>query len=190
MEDFDKNMHFNFDLVDTVIVRESNYNLHVGHVVYVEYGTHPIITSRRVGDKLYLDFAMPIAKGGVVVDNAISNSSTNPVQNHVVKAYIDENKSVFKKLLYNAEGVSSYTSAGCFADYDLLVCRGNTDGIGVPMDFTVLLRLKEETDGQTTVQLDDGRFYNEFVFTDNGFYTSNYTGESSGRIFAVYGIKF
>ena len=175
-------------MVDTVIVKESNFNLYIGNVTFVEYGKQPTVTSRRDGDKLYLDFVMPISKGGVVVDGAMSDTSTNPVQNGVIKAYVDGGRGKFDRLVFDEEGLESYTSSNCFKNYDLLFCRANTDGVGVPMDISVIRKVIDEK-GSTSVQLDDGRSCSVFTFHNSGFYVTDYSAESSGRIYAVYGVK-
>ena len=190
MADFDKNMHFNFDLVDTVIVRESNYDLHIGDIQYVDNLQQPSITTRREGDKLYLDFIMPIAKGGIVVDRFVSASSSNPIQNNSIKSYVDGNKPLFWKEFFDVNGQSSYEEEGCFKDYQLLFCRGKAHDAGVETDFTVILRYTAYVEGKTSVRLSDGSVYSDFAFDDNGFTLTGYNGETPGKIVAVFGLRF
>ena len=84
----------------------------IGNVTTSAPGTSASVTNRGTPSAAVLDFVLPKGKdgadGGVTVDAALSDSSTNPVQNKVIKAALD-NRAVL-------DDVNTFTSPNHFND--------------------------------------------------------------------------
>ena len=93
----------------------------IGNVTTSAPGTAASVTNRGTPSAAVLDFVLPKGKdgadGGVTVDDTLSDTSTNPVQNKVVKAALD-NRAVLDESntftspnhfddIYMADGLSS-----------------------------------------------------------------------------------
>lgn len=84
----------------------------IGNVTTSAPGTAASVTNRGTPSAAVLDFVLPKGKdgadGGVTVDDTLSDTSTNPVQNKVVKAALD-NRAVL-------DDVNTFTSPNNFDD--------------------------------------------------------------------------
>lgn len=84
----------------------------IGNVTTSAPGTSASVTNRGTPSAAVLDFVLPKGKdgadGGVTVDAALSDSSTNPVQNKVIKAALD-NRAVL-------DDANTFTSPNRFDD--------------------------------------------------------------------------
>lgn len=84
----------------------------IGNVTTSAPGTAASVTNRGTPSAAVLDFVLPKGKdgadGGVTVDDTLSDTSTNPVQNKVVKAALD-NRAVL-------DDVNTFTSPNHFDD--------------------------------------------------------------------------
>lgn len=84
----------------------------IGSVTTSAPGTSASVTNRGTSSAAVLDFVLPKGKdgadGGVTVDDTLSDTSTNPVQNKVVKAALD-NRAVL-------DDVNTFTSPNHFDD--------------------------------------------------------------------------
>lgn len=84
----------------------------IGNVTTSAPGTAASVTNRGTPSAAVLDFVLPKGKdgadGGVTVDAALSDSSTNPVQNKVIKAALD-NRAVL-------DDANTFTSPNRFDD--------------------------------------------------------------------------
>ena len=82
----------------------------IGSVTTSAPGTSAQVTNRGTSSAAVLDFVLPKGKdgadGGVTVDDTLSDISTNPVQNKVVKSALD-NRAVLDGSNYMADGMSS-----------------------------------------------------------------------------------
>ena len=93
----------------------------IGNVTTSAPGTAASVTNRGTSSAAVLDFVLPKGKdgadGGVTVDDTLSDTSTNPVQNKVVKVALD-NRAVLDERntftspnnfddIYMADGISS-----------------------------------------------------------------------------------
>lgn len=67
--------------------------IRIGSVYTGEPGTNASVTNSGTASNVVLDFTLPRgnngADGGIVVDTAMSDTSTNPVQNKVIKVALD-----------------------------------------------------------------------------------------------------
>ena len=67
--------------------------IRIGSVYTGEPGTNASVTNSGTASNVVLDFTLPRgedgADGGIIVDTALSDTSTNPVQNKVIKAALD-----------------------------------------------------------------------------------------------------
>ena len=72
----------------------------IGNVTTSAPGTSASVTNRGTSSAAVLDFVLPKGKdgadGGVTVDEELSSTSTNPVQNKVVKAALDDKANLNK----------------------------------------------------------------------------------------------
>ena len=84
----------------------------IGNVTTSAPGTSASVTNRGTSSAAVFDFVLPKGKdgadGGVTVDEALSNTSVNPVQNRAVKAALD-NRAVL-------DDVNTFTSPNNFDD--------------------------------------------------------------------------
>ena len=84
----------------------------IGNVTTSAPGTAASVTNRGTPSAAVLDFVLPKGKdgadGGVTVDDTLSDTSTNPVQNKVVKAALD-NRAVLDES-------NTFTSPNLFGD--------------------------------------------------------------------------
>lgn len=84
----------------------------IGNVTTSAPGTAAQVTNRGTSSAAVLDFVLPKGKdgsdGGVTVDEELSSTSTNPVQNKIVKAALD-NRAVL-------DDVNTFTSPNNFDD--------------------------------------------------------------------------
>ena len=84
----------------------------IGNVTTSAPGTSASVTNRGTSSAAVLDFVLPKGKdgadGGVTVDEELSSTSTNPVQNKIVKAALD-NRAVL-------DDVNTFTSPNNFDD--------------------------------------------------------------------------
>lgn len=84
----------------------------IGSVTTSAPGTSANVTNSGTSSAVVLDFVLPKGKdgadGGVTVDDALSNTSVNPVQNRAVKAALD-NRAVL-------DDVNTFTSPNNFDD--------------------------------------------------------------------------
>lgn len=92
----------------------------IGNVTTSAPGTSASVTNRGTPSAAVLDFVLPKGKdgadGGVTVDDTLSATSTNPLQNKVVKAALD-NRAVL-------DDVNTFTSPN---NFDIIYMK---DGIG------------------------------------------------------------
>lgn len=92
----------------------------IGNVTTSAPGTSASVTNRGTSSAAVLDFVLPKGKdgadGGVTVDDTLSATSTNPLQNKVVKAALD-NRAVL-------DDVNTFTSPN---NFDIIYMK---DGIG------------------------------------------------------------
>lgn len=84
----------------------------IGNVTTSAPGTSASVTNRGTSSAAVFDFVLPKGKdgadGGVTVDDTLSDSSTNPVQNKVIKAALD-NRAVL-------DDANTFTSPNRFDD--------------------------------------------------------------------------
>ncbi len=180
---------FNFDFADAVIIRECIGNIKIGNVRTVQYGEEPSVSARLDGEKIALDFVLPLPEGCTAVDSAMSNYSTNPVSNNVLKSYIDENKSTFTKIFVDKAGKTEYSYSSGFSKFDFLICYASPTGSSAPMSSTVAVKYISDAGVNLEMQVADDAHYAKFVFHPNGFYSSGYSGSTAGKIYALYGVK-
>lgn len=92
----------------------------IGNITTSAPGTSASVTNRGTSSAAVLDFVLPKGKdgadGGVTVDDALSDSSTNPVQNKVIKAALDNRAAL--------DDVNTFTSPN---NFDIIYMK---DGIG------------------------------------------------------------
>lgn len=79
----------------------------IGNVTTSAPGTSAQVTNRGTSSAVVLDFVLPKGKdgadGGVTVDDALSDTSTNPVQNKVVNAALDKRAVLNKVNVFTKE---------------------------------------------------------------------------------------
>ena len=79
----------------------------IGNVTTSAPGTAASVTNRGTPSAVVLDFVLPKGKdgadGGVTVDAALSDSSTNPVQNKVIKGALDDKANLNKNNTFSKE---------------------------------------------------------------------------------------
>ncbi|MEE0508751.1 collagen-like protein [Phascolarctobacterium succinatutens] len=94
----------------------------IGNVTTSAPGTSASVTNRGTSSAAVLDFVLPKGKdgadGGVTVDEALSNTSVNPVQNRAVKAALD-NRAVL-------DDTNTFTSPNTF---DIIYMKKNVGSI-------------------------------------------------------------
>lgn len=94
----------------------------IGNVTTSAPGTSASVTNRGTSSAVVLDFVLPKGKdgadGGVTVDDALSNTSVNPVQNRAVKAALD-NRAVL-------DDTNTFTSPNTF---DIIYMQKNVGSI-------------------------------------------------------------
>lgn len=92
----------------------------IGNVTTSAPGTSASVTNRGTSSAAVLDFVLPKGKdgadGGVTVDDTLSATSTNPVQNKVIKAALDNRAAL--------DDVNTFTSPN---NFDIIYME---DGIG------------------------------------------------------------
>lgn len=180
------NDHFVFDFADAVVIRESAGDIRVGEVRAPKGGESPSVTARLDGDKLALDFVIPF----MFVDNEVSDTSTNAISNSAIKKYVDGKCPGLTKIYANAAGRFDFTEAGCFADYDVLVCCMNASPVSQITAFAVPIRYVRDVNENLNIMVSDQECYTVFTFNNDGCTCKSYTGMNAGRIYAIYGIKF
>lgn len=137
----------------------------------------------------------------IVVDDFISEDSTNPVESKVIKSYVDDalasakeytndNKAQMVALVENQSGAVSGTITGIM-NYDLLVYYATPSPDATPVCGTIPINgLKGFYASEIPVQVADNTSFTVFNFHGNGFYTHQYSSSGQGKIFALYGITF
>lgn len=82
---------FRFSFAEAVVLKE-NLDAEIGTVSTVEPDEPAEVTLTRNGNKLIFSFSIPKGESGegAVIDDAMSDSSGNPVRNSTIKAYIDQ----------------------------------------------------------------------------------------------------
>ncbi len=104
------NNSFRYSFTDAVILKEELHAIGLGTVTTGEPGTEATVTLRRVEDTFVFDFVIPRGEDGnpLFLDQAMSDTSQNAVENRVIKAYFDEALAALQQeLLSELETVSS-----------------------------------------------------------------------------------
>ena len=185
------NNHFDFDFSDAVIIRERINNLEIGKVRAAYYGEKPSVSLREDnGDDDTLDFVLPLPDGCLNVDSEISDTSTNPVSNATLKRYVDESLPKVTLIYANTTGKTAYSAGDLLAGYDYLICYATPEaGKSYSCHFVPLRFLEDARTSPMELTVSDQNVKTSFMLTRNGFYTEDHTGSTSGKIYAMYGIK-
>ena len=186
------NNHFEFDFSEAVVIKERINNLEIGKVRAAYYGEKPSVSLRETdGDDYTLDFVLPLPDGCLNVDSEISDTSTNPVSNAAIKEYVDGSVPTVTVVYANTTGKTAYSITNSLEGYDFIVCYAAPEHGKSYSCYCVPLRFLEDSHSSPMeLTVSDGDLKTTFMLTRNGFYTSGHTGETIGRIYAIYGIKF
>lgn len=90
----------------------------IGNVTTSAPGTSASVTNRGTSSAAVLDFVLPKGKdganGGVTVDSTLSSTSTNPVQNKVINAALDNKLGIYDTALYARMDSAGYVIANTY----------------------------------------------------------------------------
>lgn len=146
-------------------------------------------------NNFYFDFSQGSNVGGqtygdLTVDNEMSDTSMNPVANAIVKKYIDASKTTMTPIFANTDGKHSLISPNMLEGYDLIICYASACAESAPTSHCLPFRyLTDAASSPMALLVTDNEVYTRYMFTKNGFYIENYSGDSRGKVFALYGVK-